>query len=116
MLTAQEVWLYYVTRIEHIDMSRPPQIDLAMLLQQANPQIDLRISTYDLTTRNFIKAVVHFKSKAIALIAERRDAQAAEIKRAVEKSQLVEAETSECKSKEIELLASACSNPVRTIC
>jgi kinetochore protein Spc25, fungi type len=86
-------------------MSRPPQIDLAMLLEQQNPQIDLRIQAYETTTRNFLKAVTSFKNKAIALIIERRNAQATEIKRATEKIQVVEAETNQCKLKELEMLA-----------
>jgi kinetochore protein Spc25, fungi type len=88
---------------------RTPQIDLATILQQQNPQIDLGIPVYDVLTRNFIKSLVNFKNRALVHIAERRNAQALEIKRAAEKAQALEAETNLSKAQELELLASQSS-------
>ena len=86
-------------------MYRPPQIELSALLQQQAPQIDLKIHAFDVSTRDFIKAITNFKNKAQALITERRNAQAAEVKRVAEKALQIEAETNRFKMKEIELLS-----------
>ncbi|KAF5377284.1 hypothetical protein D9615_006466 [Tricholomella constricta] len=84
---------------------RLPQIDLAATLAEPNPQIDLRLSAYEISTRNFLKAVSNYKNRAIATISERRTAQAAEKKRIIEKTQAIEAETNQCKLREIDLVA-----------
>lgn len=84
---------------------RAPQIDLASVLAAQTPQIDLRLQTFESSTRNFLKAVSKYKNRAIVVITDRRNAQAAERKRVAEKTQAVEAETNECKVREIELLA-----------
>ncbi|KAG5651979.1 hypothetical protein H0H81_006753 [Sphagnurus paluster] len=84
---------------------RPPQIDLAAILATPNPQIDLRLSVYENSTRNFLKAVANYKNRHITIISERRTAQATEKKRIIEKSQAIEAETNQCKLREIDLVA-----------
>ena len=84
---------------------RIPQIDLQSLLEQQNPHIDLRLEAYDASTREFLKAVSNYKTRAIAAISERRAQQAAEKKKVLEKSQAVEAETNQCKLRELELVA-----------
>ncbi|GLB36688.1 putative chromosome segregation protein Spc25 [Lyophyllum shimeji] len=84
---------------------RLPQIDLAATLAAPNPQIDLRLAVYEESTRSFLKAVSNYKNRAIASISERRTAQAAEKKRVLEKTQAVEAETNQCKLREIDLVA-----------
>jgi kinetochore protein Spc25, fungi type len=83
---------------------RPPQIDLASILAQQNPQIDLRLNAYDKSARHFLKSVTNFKNRAIAVINDRRNAQAAEMKRVTEKTQSVESDIKACKVKEIEVL------------
>jgi kinetochore protein Spc25 len=84
---------------------RLPQIDLASLVLEQNPQIDLRIPAYEASTRNFLKAVSNYKNRAIATISDRRATQAAEKKKILEKTQAVELETNQCKVKEISLVA-----------
>ncbi|KAF9561426.1 hypothetical protein CPC08DRAFT_664366 [Agrocybe pediades] len=84
---------------------RVPQIDLAALLSQPNPAIDIRVHTYENSTRNFLKALTSYKNRAIATISERRKHQALEKKKALERIQAVEAETNQCKLREIELVA-----------
>lgn len=86
---------------------RLPQIDLSAVLAEPNPQIDLKIHVYESSTRNFLKAVSNYKTRAIATIADRRSSQAAEKKKSLEKTAAVEAETNQCKVKEIELVAGA---------
>jgi kinetochore protein Spc25 len=86
---------------------RPPQIDLATVLAEPNPQIDLRLEVYESSTRNFLKAVGNYKNRAVTTISTRRANQAAERKKVLEKTQAVEAETIQCKLKEIELVAGA---------
>jgi kinetochore protein Spc25 len=87
---------------------RPPQIDLAAVLSQPNPQIDLRIGAYDASTRHFLKSVTNFKNRAISVISDRRNTQAGEIKRVAEKISSVQSETNACKVREIDLLKGTC--------
>jgi|ERR1700722_18383741 len=84
---------------------RVPQIDLTSLLTEQNPQIDLRLQSYETSTRNFLKALLIYKNHAISVITERRNNQNAERKRITAKIQSVETEINLCKVKEIELLA-----------
>ncbi|KAF8639392.1 hypothetical protein AX17_001517, partial [Amanita inopinata Kibby_2008] len=78
---------------------------IATLLAQQNPHIDLKLEAYETSTRNFIKAVSNYKARAVAAISERRTQQAAEKKRISERSQAVEAETNQCKLRELDLVA-----------
>lgn len=84
---------------------RPTQIDLASILAQQNPQIDLRLPAYEASTRNFLKAVSNYSNRAIAEITKRKERQAAERKKLSEKTATVESETNQCKVKEIALVA-----------
>ncbi|KAK2464148.1 hypothetical protein APHAL10511_003841 [Amanita phalloides] len=84
---------------------RAPQIDLQSLLSQQNPHIDLSLDVYKESTRNFLKAVSNYKSRAIAAISERREHQAAERKKYVEKCQAIEIKINQCKLRELELVA-----------
>jgi len=88
-----------------IQARRPLQINLAALLQQPNPTIDLGIQSYEASTRNFLKAVTNYKNRAMATIAERRKHQAQEKKKILDKTAAVETEIAQCKLKEIELVA-----------
>jgi hypothetical protein len=84
---------------------RVPHIDLQSLLAAPSPHIDLRLEAYEQSTRNFLKAVANYKSRAINSISERRALQAAERKKTLEKCQAVEAETNKCKLRELELVS-----------
>ncbi|KAF9466858.1 chromosome segregation protein Spc25-domain-containing protein [Collybia nuda] len=84
---------------------RFPQVDLASVLANQNPRIDLRLEVYENSTRNFLKAVANYKNRAIATISDRRNNQTTEKKKIIERTQLVEAETNQCKLTEIELVA-----------
>jgi len=86
-------------------MHRYPQLDLGSLLTEQNPEIDLRLKIYETSTRNFLKAVVNYKSRAVVLLTERRNQQVAEKKRLADRIQAVDNETNQCKLREIELLA-----------
>lgn len=86
---------------------RLPQIDLASVLTEQNPHIDLRTSTYENSSRNFLKALTSYKNRAITTISDRRKHQAAEKKKYLERSQAAEVETNQAKLKEIELVAGA---------
>ncbi|KAF8895178.1 chromosome segregation protein Spc25-domain-containing protein [Infundibulicybe gibba] len=91
-----------MTTLNHL---RLPQIDLTSVLAEPNPHIDLRIQAYENSARNFLNAISSYKNRAIATIADRRAAQVAERKRLLERIQSVEAETNQCKVREIELVA-----------
>lgn len=91
----------------------PTQIDLAAILTQPNPQIDLRLSVYEASTRNFLKAVSNYSNRALAEITKRKERQAAERKKLSEKTTAVESEINQCKVKEIELVAGEFSRPRR---
>ena len=85
--------------------ARRSRIDLSQLLQGQNPTIDLRINIFEDSTRNFLKALVGFKNKAITSISERRKYQIAEKKKFAEKTEHVEKEINKRKLIEIDLVA-----------
>lgn len=82
-----------------------PQIDLASILAQPNPNIDLQLQAFENSRNNFLKAVTNYKNRMISTMSERRTAQVAEKKRIAEKTKKVEEDTDACKIKEIELVA-----------
>ncbi|EIW86282.1 hypothetical protein CONPUDRAFT_94608 [Coniophora puteana RWD-64-598 SS2] len=84
---------------------RPAHIDLASILADPNPQIDLRLQAFDVSTNNFVRAVTNYTNRAITEISKHRNAQASDKKRILERAQAVEADTNQCKLREIELLA-----------
>ncbi|KAK0481354.1 chromosome segregation protein Spc25-domain-containing protein [Armillaria novae-zelandiae] len=84
---------------------RIPQIDLGAVLQVDHPVIDLRLESYENETRNFLQNLAKFKDVVITQETEERAAFVAETKRLVEKTKEMEAETNQCKVREIELLA-----------
>ncbi|KAH0838733.1 chromosome segregation protein Spc25-domain-containing protein [Lanmaoa asiatica] len=84
---------------------RHTHIDLASVLAQPTPQVDLRLQAYEISTGNFLKAVTNYTNRAITEITKHRNAQEADKRRLVERTQAVEAETNQCKLKEIDLLA-----------
>ncbi|KAI9063775.1 hypothetical protein FKP32DRAFT_1592186 [Trametes sanguinea] len=84
---------------------RVPKVDLPAILAQPSPHIDLRLDAYETSTRNFLNAVSNYTQRAVAEITNRKNAYAAEKKRLAEKTQQIEAETNQCKLKEIELIA-----------
>lgn len=86
---------------------RVPQIDLGAVLQADHPVIDLRLESYENETRNFLQNLARFKDLAITQETEERATFAVETKRLSEKSTEIEAETNQCKVREIELLAGA---------
>ncbi|KAG6331084.1 hypothetical protein ID866_8006 [Astraeus odoratus] len=84
---------------------RHTHIDLASVLSEPNPQIDLKLSAYEISTGNFLKAVTNYTNRAIAEITKHRNAQEADKRRLSERIQAVEADIKQCKLKEIDLLA-----------
>ncbi|EJF58865.1 chromosome segregation protein Spc25-domain-containing protein [Dichomitus squalens] len=83
---------------------RVPKLDLPTVLAQQNPQIDLRLEAYEVSTRNFLKAVSNYTQRAVTEITNRKNAFAAEKKKIAEKTAQIETETNQCKLKEIELI------------
>ncbi|KAF5357576.1 hypothetical protein D9758_007454 [Tetrapyrgos nigripes] len=86
-------------------MLRVPQVDLKGVLADPNPHIDLKIQAYEASTSSFLKAVSNYKNRKIQQITERRAKGAAEKKKIAEKCQAIEADTNQCKVKEIELMS-----------
>ncbi|KAI0742224.1 chromosome segregation protein Spc25-domain-containing protein [Daedaleopsis nitida] len=84
---------------------RIPKLDLSSVLAQQNPQIDLRLEAFDISSRNFLKAVSNYTQRAVSEITKRKNESAAEKKRIADKTQQVETETNQCKLKEIELIS-----------
>lgn len=84
---------------------RHTHVDLAAIFSEPNPQIDLKLSAYDISSSNFLRAVTNYTNRAIAEITKHRNAQEADRRRLAERIQAVEAETNQCKVKEIELVA-----------
>ncbi|KAJ7699238.1 chromosome segregation protein Spc25-domain-containing protein [Mycena rosella] len=84
---------------------RVPQIDLSAILADQNPHIDLKVQSYETSTRNFLKAVAQYKTRTVATLGDKRASQAAEKKRTLERIGNVEVETNRCKMQEIQLVA-----------
>ena len=84
---------------------RVPKLDLATILAQQNPQIDLRLDAYESSTRSFLKAVSAYAQNAQAEITRRKTTHINEKNRIAEKAKQIENETNACKVKELELIA-----------
>ncbi|KAK7449716.1 kinetochore-associated Ndc80 complex subunit spc25 [Stygiomarasmius scandens] len=84
---------------------RVPQIDLASLLSNPEPHIDLKLKAYEKSTGSFLKAVADYKTRSIHQINERKSRFGSDMKRIHEKCTAVEAETNACKVKELELMS-----------
>ncbi|KAG8220248.1 chromosome segregation protein Spc25-domain-containing protein [Butyriboletus roseoflavus] len=84
---------------------RHTHVDLASILAQPTPQIDLRLQAYEISTGNFLRAVTNYTNRAIAEITKHRNAQEADRRKLAERTQAAEVETNQCKLKEIDLLA-----------
>lgn len=82
-------------------------IDLAALLESQQPEVDLKIKDFEASTRNFLKAVSVYTSRAIEEISSRKTRHATELKKSAEKKQQAEAEITACKVKEIKLMEGA---------
>ena len=97
--------------------ARATKFELADILAQPHPQIDLRLDAYEASTRNFLKAVSNYHTRAIAEITKRRERHTAEKKKLSEKAAVTGNETTQCKVREIELVAgeSACHWRFRSV-
>ena len=88
---------------------RVPKLDLQTILADQHPHIDLRQESHETSTRTFLKALSSYTQRAITEITQRKNTHLAEKSRIAEKTQQIENETNNCKVKELELIASACS-------
>lgn len=97
-------------RVSALEMAqhtfRVPKLDLQTILTEQNPHIDLRLDSYETSTRNFLKAVSGYTQRALTEITRRKNTHVAEKNRIGEKTQQIENETNNCKVKELELIAS----------
>lgn len=89
-------------------------IQLSQILAQPHPEIDLRLESYEKTTREFLDAVSNYTVQAVDEITRRRDQHALLLKKEAEKRKAMDQEIVDCKVKEIELMKcvflSACSS------
>jgi len=92
-----------------MQLIRTIPIDLASILAEPTPTVDLRLHAYEVSTSNFLRAVTNYANRAVAEITKHRNAQEADKKRLIDKTASVKAETNQCKVKEIDLLAGAWS-------
>ncbi|THH26744.1 hypothetical protein EUX98_g7449 [Antrodiella citrinella] len=83
---------------------RVSKLDLATILQQQNPTIDLRIDAYEESTRNFRNAVSSYSQRAMTEITRRKNEYATRKSKIAERTKQVEHETNVCKGKELELM------------
>lgn len=112
--------LLFIVELDHLELPqthcvskmakvlRAPKVDLYAILASQNPQIDLRLEAYEVSTRNFLKAVSNYTQRALSEISIRKNAHVSEKKRISEKLQYIETETNHCKVKEIELISGMC--------
>ncbi|KZT42863.1 hypothetical protein SISSUDRAFT_1015463 [Sistotremastrum suecicum HHB10207 ss-3] len=82
--------------------TRPLQ--LSQILAQPHPEIDLRLESYEKSTRQFLDAVANYTAQAVDEITRRRDQHALLLKKEAEKRKAMEQEVVDCKVKEIELM------------
>jgi kinetochore protein Spc25, fungi type len=87
-----------------LTLPRHGQLNLAAILASQHPTIDLHLSAYEASTRNFSQAIADFNSRATAELNQRREAHTTELKRLEGRAQNIEKETNQCKMKEIELI------------
>ena len=80
------------------------RIDLGALLESQQPVIDLHTQEYEVATRRFLKAIQAYTTRGIEEIKNRQNKHSQELKKISEKKVAVEAETTACKVKEIELM------------
>ncbi|KAG6855706.1 hypothetical protein H0H87_011831 [Tephrocybe sp. NHM501043] len=85
-------------------MLRLPQVSLPTILATPAPSIDLRLTSYYVSTSNFLKAVSSYKHRALTSLTALSSKHAAESKRLSEKAHALETETNQCKVREIELV------------
>ena len=90
-------------------LSYARRIDLAALLESQQPVIDLHTQEYEVATRKFLKAIQAYTTRGIEEIKNRQTKHAQELKKITEKKASLEAETTACKLKEIELMKSVSS-------
>lgn len=83
--------------------TRRPKLNLAALLNEQNPRIDLRLEDYERRTREFSQHLHSYAEEAAKAITKRQDDFAAARKRAAEKAQKYEEQTNEAKAQELEL-------------
>lgn len=79
-------------------------LDLASILAQSNPQIDISTTQFDNSTHNFLKSVSRYSARAIAEMTKRRDKYHTISKKIQEQTNEVISETNRCKEREIELV------------
>lgn len=82
---------------------RVPRIDLASVISADTPFIDLKLPPYEAATRKFLNAVTTYKNQVINEETDARTVYASEKKRLSERAHAVEAETNQCKVRELEL-------------
>lgn len=87
--------------------SRRPKLDLAALLTEQTPRIDLRLDDYERTTRAFVQRVTSFAERAAKEISARQAEFVAHQKKHAERAQKYEEQTSEAKARELELAGGA---------
>ena len=85
-------------------LSYARRIDLAALLESQQPVIDLHTQEYEVATRKFLKAIQAYTTRGIEEIKNRQTKHAQELKKITEKKASLEAETTACKLKEIQLM------------
>ncbi|KAH8101509.1 chromosome segregation protein Spc25-domain-containing protein [Cristinia sonorae] len=83
---------------------RVAKLDLATILQQQNPTIDLRIDAFEESTRNFRNAVALYSQGAMTEITRRKNEFAARKSEYAKRTKQVENETNACKVRELELM------------
>lgn len=86
---------------------RVSKLDLAAILQQQNPTIDLRIDAFEESTRNFRNAVASYSDRAMAEIMRRKNEYSTRKSKVAERTKQVENETNACKVRELELMKGA---------
>ncbi|KAK7676608.1 hypothetical protein QCA50_020422 [Cerrena zonata] len=83
---------------------RVSKLDLATVLSQPNPHINLRLGAYETSSRNFLKAVSNYTQRAVTEITHRKNNYVSNKGKIAEKSKQLEQETNQCKVKELELM------------
>lgn len=87
--------------------TRRPKTDLAALLSEQTPHIDLRLGDYERITRRFRERITKYAEDAIKAIGEGQDKFVADQKMCAEHAQKYEGQINDAKAKELELTTGA---------
>lgn len=88
---------------------RIPQVKLVKLLEESNPHIDLKVESYEKSTRSFLQAVNAYRIRSIEHFSKERAKHTNDKKKIQERIQEIATQANQYKLREIELVQGTCT-------